>query len=70
MAQGQGGYLHALAGLMGCPGGVHGEFAKLSQEKYPVLFPTADAQPMTVLTGLESEMAGRPALASSCTRIS
>ena len=70
MAQGQGEYLHALAGLMGCPGSVQGEFANLSQEKYAVLFPTADAQPMAVLIGLKSEMAGRPALAASCTRIS
>jgi hypothetical protein len=69
MAQGQGQYVSALAGLMGCPAAAQGEFAKLSQERYGALFPAADAHPDAVLASLKVELARHPALAASCTRL-
>jgi hypothetical protein len=69
MAQGQGQYVSALAGLMGCPTAAQGEFAKLSQEKYGTLFPSSDVKAEAVLAGLKLEMGRHPWLAAACTRI-
>lgn len=70
MAQGQGEHVTALADLMGCPVNLQGDFSRVSQEKYPELFPTADMEANSFLEGLKSEMAKDPVLASGCTRIS
>ena len=70
MAQGDGTYLQALSGLMGCSTEAFGTFAELTQNKYEVLFDAADANAAGLLSGLKREMAAHPMLNSNCTRIS
>ena len=69
MAQGSGAHVSALAGLMGCSTESQGEFARMGQEKYGVIFSSTDAQPEAVLATLKDEMGRHPTLAASCTRI-
>lgn len=70
MAQGQGAYVNALSGLMGCPATLQGEFVRLSQDRYGRIFTSATAEPAVVLANLKLEMTGHPTLAASCNRIS
>ena len=70
MAQGQGQHVAALASLMGCPATLGGEFASMSQESYGTVFAQADTTATGVLASLKDEMGRRPALASTCSRIS
>jgi hypothetical protein len=70
MAQGQGQHITALASLLGCPATVHGDFARMSQDSYGTVFAQSDVQASVVLASLKDEMGRRPALASSCSRIS
>jgi len=69
MAQGQGEHVTALASLMGCPAEMTGEFARVSQESYGTVFASADVQAGAVLATLKDEVGRRPALASSCSRL-
>lgn len=68
-ARGDGEYLHALSGLMGCGQGAYGQFASLTQEQYDVIFGGADA-PQAVLTSLKAELGSDPVLSSRCSRVS
>lgn len=70
MAQGGGGYLDSLAGLMGCSGAAAGDFAGMTQQKYDVLFAGAHTGPVELLSGLKREMAAHPTLAAGCNGIS
>ena len=70
MAQGDGMYLQALSGLMGCTTEAFGTFAELAQDKYEVLFDTVDANAAGLLSGLKRELAAHPMLNTNCDRIS
>ena len=70
MAQGDGMYLQALSGLMGCTTEAFGTFAELAQDKYEVLFDTVDANAAGLLSGLKRELAAHPTLNTHCDRIS
>ena len=70
MAQGNGMYLQALSGLMGCTTEAFGPFAELAQDKYEVLFDTVDANAAGLLSGLKRELAAHPMLNTNCDRIS
>ena len=70
MAQGDGMYLQALSGLMGCTSEAFGTFAEFAQDKYEVLFDTVDATAAGLLSGLKRELAAHPTLNSNCDRIS
>ena len=70
MAKGQGQYVNALASLMGCSAGAQGEFAKVSQEKYGVLFSAPNMDSKAWLAGLKTELAKDSRVAGQCTRIS
>ena len=69
MAKGQGQYVNALAQMMGCPVAVQGDFARVSKEKYEVLFNSPDMDANSWLGGLKTEMAKESLLAGSCTRL-
>ena len=65
MAQGGGEYLNAFASLMGANDEASKqEFIKLTQEKYEVLFPTANTDSATMLRALRTEMLANPKLAT------
>lgn len=68
MAQGHGQNLQSLAALMGCSTVAYPEFARMTQDKYPVLM-GSDTSTMELISGLKREMATHPTLAG-CTRIS
>lgn len=70
MARGEGQYIAAMADLMGCSSAVQVDFARVSQEKYEVLFGASSVDAKTWLGGFKSEMAKNPALAAGCGRIS
>lgn len=65
MAQGGGEYLEAFASLMGANDEASKKaFISLTQEKYEVLFPTANTDSATMLRNLRAEMAVTPKLAT------
>jgi len=66
MARGAGSYVETLAGLMGCPTALHGDFARLTQEQFGVLFPALDTRPEAMLSGLKRELVRHPNLATAC----
>ena len=68
VAQGGGEYLRSLANLMGCSAPAYAEFTGSTRENHAALF--AAAAPEAMLDGLKKEMAGSPALAAACTRLS
>lgn len=71
MAQGGGEYLNALAGLMGCSSRVFGDFGRVTQAGYELLFNGGDATSTAeLLAGLKRELRADPKLASSCSRLS
>jgi hypothetical protein len=64
MAQGGGEYLNAFASLMGAGDDASRKaFLSLTQEKYEVLFPTANTDSATMLRNLRAAMAVDPKLA-------
>jgi hypothetical protein len=54
---------------MGCPTTAYAEMGAMTQEKFESLLPV-NADGTSLLTNLKHEMVSRPALASSCTRVS
>lgn len=65
MAQGGGEYLRAFATLMGAKSEPAKQaFFKLTQEKYAVLFPSANTDSATMLRALRTVMAADPKLAT------
>lgn len=65
MAQGGGEYLSAFASLMGATDQPSKEaFYKLTQQKYDVLFPTANTDSASMLRSLRRAMASDPKLAA------
>lgn len=69
MAQGHGASLDSLAALMGCSEPAFADFARMTHEKYGVLFGSAETTSQGLLNNLKREMATDPTL-SRCTRIS
>lgn len=69
MAQGDGGHLQSLAGLMGCSA-AYGDFAAMTQARYPVLFESAATGTVDLLAGLKREIAADPKLAAMCRPLS
>ena len=70
MAQGQGQYISALGDLMGCSPAAQMEFARLSQQRYEVLFSAPEMDAKAWLGGLKTELAKDATMASGCTRLS
>ncbi|MBI2387928.1 MAG: DUF3015 family protein [Elusimicrobia bacterium] len=65
MAQGGGEYLNAFASLMGANDEASKKaFISMTQEKYDVLFPTANTDSATMLRNLRAQMAVNPKLAT------
>ena len=64
MAQGQGDSLNALASLMGCSAETHGEFGRMTQSSYEVLFNTETPEPAQFVSDLRKQMVITPALQS------
>jgi len=65
MAQGGGEYLNAFASLMGANDAASKKaFITLTQQKYEVLFPTANTDSATMLRNLRVVMASEPTLAT------
>ena len=65
MAQGGGEYLDAFASIMGANDEASKQaFIKLTQEKYEVLFPSANTDSATMLRALRTEMLANPKLAT------
>lgn len=69
MAKGEGQYVNALAQMMGCSAAVQGDFARVSKEKFEVLFQSPDMEAKAWLGGLKTELAKEPVLAGGCTRL-
>ena len=69
MAQGQGQYVEALAGLMGCPVTVRSDFSRMTQESYSGIFTSAQPDASAVIGSLKAALLQNPALAGSCTRV-
>jgi len=70
MAQGSGAHLDSLATLLGCTGEASVAFARMTQEKYGVLFTGETTSTGMLLTGLKREIRSDVRLASACTRVS
>lgn len=70
MARGEGQYMATMADMMGCPAAVQADFARMSQEQYPVLFPEQEVDAKTWLRGLKTEIGKHPTLAHQCAPIS
>lgn len=64
MAAGSGEYVASLGTLVGCSDPV--AFAKFTQSKYQVLFPTADTKPEAMLQNLHSVMSQDATMSTSC----
>jgi hypothetical protein len=65
MAQGGGEYLNAFASLMGANDEASKKaFISMTQEKYEILFPTANTDSATMLRNLRAQMAVNPKLAT------
>lgn len=56
MAQGRGEYLASLATLLSVPNDRQGEFFRLTQEKYPILFHSERTTPGEMLVALTREL--------------
>ncbi len=71
LAQGgaDGQHVAALSSLLGCPADLQGQVALAAQAGYGTVFASAQAEPRVVLAGLKQQLAGKPALASACTRL-
>ena len=64
MAQGKGEHLSILASLMGIARADQETFFELTQEKYASIFSSTDTDAHMMLTALNTQMAGKPELAS------
>jgi hypothetical protein len=66
MAAGGGEFLSSFATLLGCEDTAKGSLAKMTQDRYESIVPTADTTPMQLLGAVKSQIKATPTLASSC----
>jgi len=66
MAQGKGENLSTLANLYQCPAAKHTEFGAMVQAKFDSLVASEQTTSAELLSKLENQLAGNPALATSC----
>jgi hypothetical protein len=67
MAAGGGEYLATFATLLGCEDSAKPGFAKLTQDKFEVLVPSASTTPIQMLSSVKQQIKSSPSLASACT---
>jgi hypothetical protein len=67
MAAGGGEYLASFATLLGCEDSAKPGFAKLTQDKFEVLVPSASTTPIQMLISVKQQIKASPSLASACT---
>lgn len=66
MAAGGGEFLNSFGTLLGCDDSAKPALAKMSQNKYETLVPSATTTPMQLLSTLKTQIKATPALANSC----
>jgi hypothetical protein len=66
MAAGGGEFLNSFATLLGCEEGARPALARMTQQSYATLVPSADTTPMQLLGALKASVKATPALATSC----
>lgn len=66
MATGEGEYLVAFAGLLGCPVELQQQFSAMTQAQYATIFPDSEVTPDQLVSAVKTGIAGNPALSASC----
>jgi hypothetical protein len=67
MAAGGGEFLASFATLLGCEDSSKVTLAKMSQDKFEVIVPSAATTPIQMLTTIKQQIKASPTLATSCT---
>jgi hypothetical protein len=67
MAAGGGEFLASFATLLGCESPANPELAKMTQEKFEVIFASASTTPMQMLSSVKQQIKASPNLSASCT---
>jgi len=66
MANGKGEHLETLAGLLGCPLNVRGEFASMTQQQYEAIFIGSPVSSAEMLNSVKEKIASDPKLSGAC----
>lgn len=66
MAKGEGEYVSIFSDALGCPEGLKGDFAKLSQEKYDSIFTKSEVTAEEMLNNVKRMLKEAPALSGRC----
>ncbi len=70
MAKGEGENLLAFAQVLGCSDKAAPDFARMTRQKYEVIFPSQKTTPIEMLESVKKEMLGNPVLAKECRSVS